>query len=63
LTIRWAPGKTESGMELLRNNISIEENGFYQGPGILWHGEMARQGIADLLPYDYKPFGEFDEKR
>ncbi len=62
LTIRWAPGKSSSGMELLRNNISIEENGFYQGPGIIWHGEMARQGIADLLPYDYKPSAEFNSK-
>lgn len=62
LTIRWIPGKAESGMELVRNNISIEKNGFYKGPGIIWHGEMARQGIADLLPYDYKPSAEFDSR-
>jgi hypothetical protein len=62
LSVKWVPGKADSGMELLRNNISIEENGFYKGPGILWHGEMAKQGIADLLPYDYKPSEEFDPK-
>lgn len=62
LSVKWVPGKAESGMELLRNNITIEENGFYKGPGILWHGEMAKQGIADLLPYDFKPSQEFDQK-
>lgn len=62
LSVKWGPGKTESGMELQRNSISIEENGFYKGPGIIWHGEMAKQGIADLLPYDFKPSGEFDDK-
>jgi len=39
----------------LRNNIFFDEDGFYDGPGIIWHGEMAKQGIVDLLPYDYKP--------
>ena len=53
LSIKWK--KTESGLELLRNNIVFEKNGFYYGPGIIWHGEMAKQGIADLLPYDYQP--------
>lgn len=53
LSIKWR--KTESGMELLRNNIIFEKNGFYYGPGIIWQGEMAKQGIADLLPYDYLP--------
>lgn len=62
LSVKWVPGRAESGMELLRNNITIEENGFYKGPGILWHGEMAKQGIADLLPYDFKPSQEFDQK-
>ena len=55
LSIEWKPGKALSGMEILRNNIFFNENGFYDGPGIIWHGEMAKQGIADLLPYDYEP--------
>jgi hypothetical protein len=55
LSVKWNPGKAESGMELLRNNILFEKNGYYKGPGIVWHGEMAKQGIADLLPYDFKP--------
>jgi len=55
LSIKWEPGKAESGMEILRNNIFFDETGYYQGPGIIWYGEMAKQGIADLLPYDYQP--------
>ena len=51
LSIKWK--NTESGIELLRNNIVIERNGFYFGPGIIWHGEMAEQGVVELLPYDY----------
>ncbi|MBK7626134.1 MAG: carboxypeptidase-like regulatory domain-containing protein [Bacteroidales bacterium] len=54
-SVKWTTAKSESGMELLRNNILFDENGFYKGPGIIWHGEMAKQGIADLLPYDFQP--------
>jgi hypothetical protein len=56
LSIKWEPGKAKSGMEILRYNIFFDKNGYYKGPGIIWHGEMAKQGIADLLPYDYQPF-------
>ena len=55
VSIKWEPGKAESGMEILRNNIFIDRTGYYKGPGIIWHGEMAKQGLADLLPYDYQP--------
>jgi len=55
LSVEWKPGKAKSGIELLRNNIFFDKTGYYKGPGIIWHGEMAKQGIADLLPYDYKP--------
>ena len=55
LSIIWEPGKTESGMEILKNYIFFDKNGYYKGPGIIWHGEMAKQGIADLLPFEYLP--------
>jgi len=55
LTISWLPGKAESGMELFRDYIYFDATGYFRGPGIIWHGEMARQGIADLLPYEYQP--------
>jgi len=55
LSVEWKPGKAKTGLEILRNNIFFDKTGYYKGPGIIWHGEMAKQGIADLLPYDYKP--------
>jgi len=58
ISIWWEPGKASSGMELTRNNILIDQDGYYKGPGIIWHGEMAKQSIADLLPYDFQPARE-----
>ncbi len=55
LSVEWKPGKATSGIEILRNNIFFDKTGYYKGPGIIWHGEMAKQGIADLLPYDFQP--------
>ena len=62
LSVEWKPGKAKSGIELLRNNIFFDKTGYYKGPGIIWHGEMARQGIADLLPYDYEPYEKIPDK-
>jgi len=62
LSIEWRPGKAKTGLEILRNNIFIDKTGYYKGPGIIWHGEMAKQGIADLLPYDYKPSEKMQDK-
>jgi hypothetical protein len=62
LSIEWSPDKAISSMEILRNNIFFDENGYYKGPGIIWHGEMAKQGIADLLPYDYQPSENVKDK-
>ena len=62
LSIEWRPGKAKSGIELSRNNIFFDKTGYYKGPGIIWHGEMAKQGIADLLPYDYQPFEKIQDK-
>jgi len=62
LSVEWKPGKAKTGLEILRNNISFDKTGYYKGPGIIWHGEMAKQGIADLLPYDYKPSESMQDK-
>ena len=62
LSIEWKPGKATSSMEILRNNIFFDKTGYYKGPGIIWHGEMAKQGIADLLPYDYLPSENLKDK-
>ncbi len=62
LSVEWKPGKAKNGFEILRNNIFFDKTGYYKGPGIIWHGEMAKQGIADLLPYDYKPSEIMEDK-
>jgi len=55
LSIKWLPGRAESGMEIFKNSIYFDKNGYYEGRDIIWHGEMAKQGIANLLPFDYQP--------
>ena len=47
--------EAESGMKILQNNIYFDKDGYYRGEGIIWQGEMAKEGIADLLPYDFQP--------
>lgn len=58
ISIRWIPGKSRSNIELLKNRIYFEKNGYYKG-GIIWQGQLAQSGIADLLPFDYQPSLEF----
>jgi hypothetical protein len=55
LSIIWLPEYSESQIELLKSTIFFEKNGWYQGFDILWRGEMAKQQIADMLPFDYQP--------
>ena len=62
LTITFEPVKAESGMELSQNNIYFDKDGYYKGRGIIWHGEMAKEGIADLLPYDFQPTYKLKDK-
>jgi hypothetical protein len=44
-------GKRLSYFSFLKDHASIQKNGFCDG--IIWHGNMARQGLADKLPLDY----------
>jgi hypothetical protein len=55
LSILYEPIPTESGMRILANNIYFNKDGYYVGHNIIWDGEMALHGIADLLPYDFRP--------
>ena len=55
LSIKWLPGQAESGMEIFRSSIYFDKNGYYEGHDIIWRGEMAKQRIADMLPFDYDP--------
>lgn len=55
LSITYLPADAESGMEIFKSSVYFYKNGYYEGHNIIWHGEMAMQQIADLLPFDYQP--------
>ncbi len=38
----------------LKDNISFDVNGYFDGSGIEFSGQMAQQRVGDLLPYDFK---------
>jgi hypothetical protein len=38
----------------LREEVYFDNNGYFDPSGISWEGEMARQRIADCLPYEYE---------
>lgn len=37
----------------LKTMVYFDANGYFDPSGISWEGEMAKQRIADMLPYDY----------
>jgi hypothetical protein len=43
-----------STIELLKNQVFFESNGYFDGSGVNVIGNMAQQRIGDLLPYDFK---------
>jgi hypothetical protein len=42
-------------MSFLKNKVFFEEDGYYDPIAVIWSGTMARQRIADFLPYEYLP--------
>ncbi len=38
-----------------KDRVFFDATGYYEADGISWEGEMSRQRIADMLPYDYYP--------
>jgi len=45
----------KSRIMMLKEYIYFDKDGFFDPLGISWQGEMARQRIGDLLPFEYKP--------
>ncbi|OFY61536.1 MAG: hypothetical protein A2V64_05075 [Bacteroidetes bacterium RBG_13_43_22] len=44
---------SRSMMEITKNNVYFNKLGYFDPYGIKWIGEMGKQRVADLLPYDY----------
>jgi hypothetical protein len=42
-----------SHIVFLKDLVFFDRNGYFDPAGISWEGEMAKQRIADWLPYDY----------
>ena len=42
-----------SVITMIKEYVNFDKNGYFDPEGISWRGEMAKQRIADLLPYDY----------
>lgn len=42
-----------SSIYFLKEYVYFDKNGYFDGLGISWQGELAKQRIADLLPYEY----------
>lgn len=44
----------QSSIVMLQEYVYFDKNGFFDPFGISWRGEMIRQRIGDLLPFEYK---------
>jgi hypothetical protein len=42
-----------SNVIFLKDQVYFDKNGYFDPAGISWEGEMAKQRVADWLPYDY----------
>lgn len=55
LGISYYTKQPTSFIVFLKEEIFFDGNGYFDASGISWEGEMARQRIADLLPFEYSP--------
>lgn len=53
LVIEYDPDRSASLLIFLKDSILFDPNGYFHPNGITWEGDMARQRIADWLPYEY----------
>jgi hypothetical protein len=53
LSICYLSNSPNSSIELLKSPVFFERSGYFDGSGLRVIGQMAKQRIGDLLPYDY----------
>jgi len=58
LYITYGKKLVESSILITRENVYFDKMGFFDPTGIQWDGEMAKQLIADLLPFEYSISGK-----
>lgn len=42
-----------SYITMMKKKVCFDKNGYYDQLGIVWEGQMAKQRIGDILPYEY----------
>jgi hypothetical protein len=42
-------------MKISREKVWFTRDGFFDPIGIIWEGEMSKQRIGDLLPFEFIP--------
>jgi hypothetical protein len=47
--------KNQSRITFLKSEVYFDRTGYYDATAVDWGGELARQRIADWLPYEYLP--------
>jgi hypothetical protein len=55
LGIAYYTKAATSFVTLDKDKVFFDANGYYDPLSLSWDGEMARQRVADLLPFDYHP--------
>jgi len=53
LGISYYSKQPTSFVNFLKESVFFDANGYFEPYGISWEGEMSRDRIADMLPYDY----------
>jgi hypothetical protein len=53
LGISYYTKQPTSFIVFLKESVSFDPSGYFEPDGIIWEGEIARQRVADLVPYDY----------
>ena len=55
LFIYYLSKSPNSSLQLSKKSVFFDSSGYFDGSGVRIFGQMAKQRIGDLLPYDYKP--------
>jgi hypothetical protein len=53
LGISYLTNQSTSFIKFIKETVFFDPSGYFEPDGIIWQGEIARQRIADLVPYDY----------
>ena len=54
LSICYLSSSPTSSIELINNPVFFDSSGYFDGSGVRVIGQMAKQRLGDLLPYDYR---------